>query len=527
MKRIAALLLVTLPAFCAMAQKITWSEDVACLVYTHCTRCHNNTNSIAAIPLTNYKEAWANRLAIQYYVENRIMPPYQPGTDKATYTHEKNLTQQEIDLIAAWADQGFEQGDSTKTPPVPPVQPIPQITSPDLSYRTPVYQVPDIVGFQYHNFVVPNTFSTDKLIKELELVPTNLSAIYSIFIYSDTSSIPLMLDAADTSAGYEAYATAGSPSAKLLYGWVAGNQVYRTPPNMALRWEANAHLILRFLYAEDALTKIDSTVLNIVFDSTGNARPIDIGTWLHHSTTLQNPPFYIPADSEKVFYEQYTLPTDVTLAGVSHWGQKICESMNCYAITPLQDTIELLAIEDHEDLWSEGIYYFNRLLRLPAGTIIYGEAHYNNTVFNPGNPFDPPRPFQAGMADSSEQMIFSFAFTPYRPGDENTIADSIVHYPHYLGCKPEHTVVTAVSGVSLDDFSIFPNPVTHILSIRPTQATGNHFTVSILNLLGEIVLNTTVRESSPEVDLSALHNGIYFLHIHSGNAYSTYKIIKQ
>lgn len=525
MKRIFALLLVTCFSFGAMAQKITWSEDVACVVYTHCTRCHNNTNSIAAIPFTNYKEAWSNRLAIKYYVENRLMPPFQPATEKVTYTHQKSLSQQEIDLIVAWADQGFEQGDSTKAPPAPPIQQTPKITSPDFTYYTPAYQVPNFVGFQYHNFVVPTTYNTDKFIKQLEVVPTNLSAIYSVFIYSDTSSIPRSLDSADASAGYEAYATAGSPTAKLLYGWVNGNDVYQTPDNMNLKWEANAHLIVRFLYAEDALTKTDSTLLNIVFDSSGNARPIEIASWLHHFKNLQNPPFYIPADSEMVFYEQYTVPTDVTLIGISHWAQKICESMSCHAITPLLDTIYLLTVEDHEDLWSEGIYYFGKLIRLPAGTKIYGEAHYNNTAFNPANPFDPPRPFQAGLADSSEQMIFSFAYTSYLAGDENIIVDSASHYPHYLGCKPEHTV-TAVSNVSLTGLEVFPNPVTQSLFIKlPYEVSKLEMT--LFNVLGEseqgIIIHNT-REAN--VDVSGLNVGIYFLQVKANDKILTHKIIK-
>lgn len=526
MRSLLVLLFVTLSSLGVEAQKITWSEDIACLIYTHCTRCHNNTNSIAAIPFTNYKEAWSNRLAIKYYVENKLMPPFQPSTEKVRYMHEKTLTQKEIDLIVAWADHDFAQGDSTKAPPVPPIQSIPEITSPDLTYRTPAYQVPNIVGFQYHNFVVPTTFSIDKFIKQVEVVPSNLSAIYSVFVYSDTSSIPLLLDAADTSKGYEAYATAGSSSAKLLYGWVNGNKVYHTPNNMALKWEANSHLIMRFLYAEDALMKTDSTLLNIVFDSSGNTRAIHIAPWLHHSSALQNPPFYIPADSEKVFYEQYTIPTDITMIGISHWAQKICESMNCYAVTPLHDTIELLKIDDHEDLWSEGVYYFNKLIRLPAGSILYGEAHYNNTLFNPGNPFDPPRPFQAGMSDSAEQMIFSFTYTPYQVGDENIVADSFVHYQHYLGCQPEHTV-TAVSNVSVSDLKVFPNPATQTLSIQLADEIPN-LKIKLFNVLGELKKELTTQYAREvNLDVSELNPGIYFLQVRANDKNLTHKIIKQ
>ena len=378
------------------AQDITWSEDIACIVYTHCSRCHNNTNSVAAIPFTNYEEAWSQRNAIRYYVQNKLMPPCQPETENISYSHEKNLTQQEIDLIVAWVNQGTNEGDSLKAPAPPVFNPlISQIDSPDVSSRIPAYTVPDFVGFQYRIFVLPDIFSTEKKISEIEILPTNLSAVYSVFLYSDTSSIPLKLDAADAGNGYENYAGIGSPSAKLLYGWVNGNHLYHTPPGMALQLDANAHLVVRILFAEDAGNKVDSTKINIKFNSTAT-RLIDVATLLDHNTNLQNPPFIIPADSIKTFYEQYIVTDDISILGVSHWAHKVASKMHSYAVTPTKDTLELLEIDDHEDLWSQGIYYFQKPVKIPAGSVLYGEAEYENTDFKSDNPFSPPHIKVAG-----------------------------------------------------------------------------------------------------------------------------------
>lgn len=512
------------------AQKITWSQDVACIMYSHCTRCHNNSGSIAAIPLTNYSEAWSQRNAIKYYVANRLMPPHQPSTERTQYANEKNLTQDEIDLITTWIDQGTNQGDSTLAPSAPVIAPLKsRIPSPDFSLRIPSYTVPDIVGFQYHCFVFPTTYPTEKKISEIEILPTNLSAVYSAFLYSDTSSTPLALDAAYPGNGYENYAGIGSPTAKLLYGWVNGNPLYKSPPNMAIRLEANAHLVLRILFAEDALTKTDSTAVNIKFDTSGTTRVIEIGSLLNYTTNLQNPPFVIPADSIKTFYEQYTVPNDITLLGVSHWAHKFCINMNCYAVTPVNDTISLLQIEDHEDLWSQGFYYFYKPVKIPKGTVLYAEAEYDNTSENPNNPFSPPHTIVAGITDTTEQMSVTFSYLPYQNNDENIVADTVQHQIHYLNCSSVHTIsgVQDIPTINIMDWIVVPNPANTTATIQFNNEVPSA-EVKILNVLGETVLYQTVKNTTEVLlDVTKLNSGIFFVQVTSGNKFYIQKIIKQ
>lgn len=505
------------------AQTVTYAEDVACIINTHCFNCHNNTNSLAAIPLTNYYEVWSHRLAIEYYVKNKIMPPYQPATHHTTYTHEKTLTQSEINLIVEWVKQGSVRGDSTLEPPLPVLNPLsPQISSPDFSYRTPAYTVPNFVGFQYHCFVIPNNYTVEKKISEIEILPANLSAIYSVFLYADTSSIPLTLDAADASNGYENYSGIGSSTAKLLYGWVNGNPNYHVPSNTAISLDANAHLVLRILYAEDAMSKIDSTLIQLKFDSTA-ARMIEVATLLNHNTNLQNPPFIIPADSMKSFYEQHTVTSDITLMSTSHWAQKLCASMMCYAITPSNDTIDILEIEDHEDIWSQGVYYFHKPIKIPAGSTIYGEAEFDNTTANYNNPYFPPQTITAGMGDTAEQMLFSFSYLSYQTNDENIITDTVVHQLHYLNCIPTHTVSISEAQEE-NNFSIYPNPTNDLLNI--TSPDNKVFSANIFNTLGEKMYSAQ-QIANCKLPVDNWNNGLYFIQINFNNQTLTKKIVKQ
>ncbi len=452
------------------------------------------------------------------------MPPYQPTLQEKKYIHEKRLTQQEIDIVVRWVEQGAKEGDSTLAPKASDiVDLVPQIKFPDFSERITPYKVPDTVGFKYRCFLLPGSFNEKKYISELEILPTDLSAVYSVFLYSDTSNKSFKLDLADTSNGYESYSGIGSSTAKLLYGWVNGNHLYKPPPGMSLELDSGSHLVVRILFAEDAMNKTDSTLVNLKFDTTSKTRPIYTVSLLQHDKNLLNPPLLIPADSIKTYTEKYTVPQDISIVGISHWGQKICSSMGCFAVIPKGDTINLLEIEDHEDIWSQGIYHFANPVKIPAGSILYGVAEFNNTYWNPNNPFDPPHTIKQGNTDTSEQMIFSFAFLPYKAGDEKLIADSIVHQKHYLDCEPRK--LNSVNSKAVEEgFKIYPNPSDGQLFISSNRP--EIFTVAIFNATGLRVFEKNYRTFA-SINMSDFPCAIYIICIKSNNKIITKKIIKK
>jgi hypothetical protein len=119
MKKATLLLLLSLAFFQSQAQTINWSEDVACIVYTHCSRCHNDQSSLAAIPFITYNEMYNQRNAIRFFTQNKLMPPYLPATHHSNYLVQKNLTAKEIEIIKQWVDGGCIKGDTTKAPSPP------------------------------------------------------------------------------------------------------------------------------------------------------------------------------------------------------------------------------------------------------------------------------------------------------------------------------------------------------------------------------------------------------------------------
>ena len=123
----------------ALAQVATWTDNIACILYTRCTSCHHD-GGIAPFSLMTYGEATSAAFGMQYAVNSGSMPPWPPDPAYRSFAHERVLTQEEIDLINDWVNNGMPEGDGTS--PMPPVYiSSEEITSPDLVITMPNFTV--------------------------------------------------------------------------------------------------------------------------------------------------------------------------------------------------------------------------------------------------------------------------------------------------------------------------------------------------------------------------------------------------
>jgi hypothetical protein len=95
-------------------------------------------------------------------------------------------------------------------------------------------------------------------------------------------------------------------------------------------------------------------------------------------------------------------------------------------------------------------------------------------------------------------------------------------------CLDEAAVVAAcVTGIDMIDaslFSVYPNPVNDIVNIVYDKPVTQ---VSVINMLGQTVLQKDMNTTHASVDIAALPSGSYYIHILTGDAFSTVKVIKQ
>lgn len=120
--RLLILAIGTLMAMASMqvsAQEApTYSRDIAPILQEKCATCHN-PEGIGPMPLMSYEQVRPFATLIKDRTSKRIMPPWHvdPTVGIQSFKNDASLSQDEIELIGRWVDEGAPQGDPAQLPP--------------------------------------------------------------------------------------------------------------------------------------------------------------------------------------------------------------------------------------------------------------------------------------------------------------------------------------------------------------------------------------------------------------------------
>lgn len=490
--------------------QITWSEHIGCLIYSHCTPCHND-NGIAPFSLQSYDDAYRFRYGMEPVISSRQMPPWPPAANYGDLAHERLLTEEEIALFKRWVEEGAKEGDPALAPTPPVITETREITDPDLSIKLPDFEIPDLRELDlYRCFVIPTDEPEDRFITGIEIIPGNRGVVHHVILFQDTTGIPLQLDEEDPDLGYTCFGGVGSDLAAMVSGWVPGSSAFFTPEGMGIYLPKGATLIAQIHYPEGSAGQVDSTRINIKFSEGDDLRRIENLPALNHFFGIDRP-LFIPANTRQTFHETFfPVPFKVIVTGIAPHAHLICESMKAFATTPAGDTIPLIDIP-HWDFEWQGFYQFKKPVVLPAFSTLHGVATYNNTSSNHHLPNDLPVDVSVGEATTDEMMIFFFSFAVYQEGDEDMIIDNRSHLPHYNDCSVGDLTLSVSDREQDNQFVIWPNPASDQLHIDLSTPTGSPYLFEIRDLRGSLVVQEKIKVTTTSLSLPPdIPGGIYF-----------------
>lgn len=529
--------ILLLTTYAGNAQQPTWENGIACIIYTHYSSCHNS-NSIAPFPLMSYQDALENVAGIQEDVNNGTMPPYPPDRSYQHYQDERYLSDSEKLAINQWIRKGVPSGDLSKalTPPV--FDSKSEITNPDFTVSIPIFTVPEITKDLYRCFVISNPFTEAHYISAIEVIPGNRSIVHHVQIYQDTAMIPVNLDSADILPGYDNFGGIGSQAAEHLTGWTPSTGALVFPDNMGILINPGSRIIVQIHYPVWAAGKVDSTRVNFKYlVSNRKTRILKVQKVLSTEKNLVNGPLVIPANKVKVFYEQYQLPVNenISCLGVASHAHLVCVSMKMFAVKPNGDTVPLLDIKNWDFHWQGG-YMFKKMILLPGGSTLYGEAVYDNTTNNPDNPNNPPKKVKRGASSYDEMMGFYLVTTDTKRGDENLAFDTTTRLATYNNCgfviRARALVATSITDNAKNiendmgkTVSIYPNPVHDKLHLAFKSAGAAK--VLVYNSNGQLVYQALAKQGSNQFHLQFLPSGFYFIKVLTSKTNTILKFVKQ
>lgn len=512
------LLLPLLIVFCSLnttcisAQSLTWAEDIAPIFYKNCVSCHRD-EGLGHFSLLGYDNAFSNRYAIQGATAEKRMPPWMPDPAFRQYAHENRLSDQEIQMISDWVDQDAPAGDLSQAPPMPVFSDVSEVGMPDHILQLPNYTV-TATDDEYRCFVVPTGLGQVKFLRGLEAIPGNHQVVHHILIYEDTTGQAKALDQqTPNEPGYINFGGPGVQGARLVGAWVPGSRTSLMPPFMGIRLNPGADLIVQMHYPKGVTGMNDQTKLNLFFTPSNQAiREVYLAPILNHAFSLQNGPLVIPANTTKTFYAKYKTQQAGSFISVAPHMHLIGRNIETFAVTPQNDTIPLIRINDWDFHWQGG-YSFQKVQKLPAQTTLHAYATYDNTMNNPHQPSNPPQLVTQGEATTDEMMLVYFSFMAYQPGDENIVLDSTL-----LQVAAKDLPNTSNN---IEQVLLVPNPTEGFATLRIGLAQPAELYVDVLDLQGRSLQHWDAPKAyaggtwQEQIDVSRLPAGTYMVRVRS------------
>ena len=388
---LAAVLAVPSAALAADAP-VTFTKDVAPILYKSCVECHRPT-MFAPMSLVSYDEArpWAR--SIKQRVVARTMPPWGADPAHGVFKNDPRLSDADVETIAKWVDAGAPKGDDKDLPAVPQFADGWTIGKPDAIFAMEEeFTIPATGAVEYKYFRVPTGLTEDKWIQAIEIKPGARAQVHHVIAFTQPAGQPLK---------------PGGELGPTNIGGVTPNKPGLTfEPGVARLMRGNSDIVMQMHYTTNGTETKDRTQVGIIYAKQPPTKVAGGGMAL-------NARFLIPAgDPNAEVKATTTLSRDITLTGMTPHMHVRGKDMIYIAHYPDGTTETLLSVPRYDFNWQLS-YQLKTPKVLPKGTQIEVIAHFDNSTQNKFNP-DPTKDVRWGDQTWEEMMIGFFS----------TIADS-------------------------------------------------------------------------------------------------------
>lgn len=373
---------------------LTFSKDIAPILYKNCVGCHRS-GEIAPMSLITFKEVrpWAK--AIREKVATREMPPWHPDSQYGKWENDRRLTQKEVDAIVSWVDGGAAEGNAKDLPAVPKFASGWQIGEPDIVFQMPTeFTVPAEGTVPYQFISVPTNFKEDRYIQALEARAGNLSVVHHI----------VMMVREPGQQGRQRGQTRNFNIADGILGALSPGQTpFLAKPGQAKLIKAGSQLVFQMHYTPNGTETKDRSIVGLIFAK----GPVEK---IVNSKAAFDVRFAIPPGADnhevKAVYEFEEDSHIISLMPHMHLRGK---DITYRAIYPDGRSEILLSVPRYNFGWQ--VYYYPvKPLAAPKGTRLEAVAHFDNSTKNLRNP-DPAKEVRFGEQTWDEMMNAFFDFT--------------------------------------------------------------------------------------------------------------------
>jgi peroxiredoxin len=371
---------------------VTYSNQISRLIQDRCLECHRQ-GQIAPLALGDYKSVagWGDMI-LEVVLEGR-MPPWHASSKYGHFANENRLSPEQKELVRTWVNNGCPEGNPADLPPPRkfhdnwflPREPDQVIYMADNPVDVKVEGVEP-----YKHYVVDPGFTEDKWVKLAECMPGNRAVVHHIIVYIKPPGQP---------AGKIGAGELDPRGYIFLAGFAPGTRPLVSPPGWAKKIPAGSQLVFEMHYTPIGTVQQDKSSIGLLF--------IDEQEVTHQMATSNAPNnrFEIPPhDANYRVESQRRFDREVTLLSLFPHMHMRGKSFRYELQAPGSEKREILLDVPHYDFNWQNSFIFAEPRQIPAGSVMYCTAYFDNSTENLANP-DPTKTVRWGPQTWEEMMI--------------------------------------------------------------------------------------------------------------------------
>lgn len=364
--------------------EVTYAGDVANIINENCVVCHRE-GGIGPMQLTSYEQVRPWAPLIQLKVANREMPPYSydHGLGLQDLQGDWRLSQEDIDMVTTWVNQGSPSGNLNEMPEMPDLPSLDdwnfedQFGEPDLVLASNPIDVPANGNDMWDKHFIESGLSEDRCIKAMQVKPRGDAK--SVVHHANTYFSEIDEDGNVTRSPVTEYAMG-------KWGEIMPQGVCRTfQANMPIQWDI--HLYPGGVGGAAPGTMIENNV-------------VELGIWLHDEDfessinqdlatyQLDQGNLFIPPHGTAMTQGFHTFDHPVRIDSFQPHGHLRMNAATLEIFYPETGRTEVISsISNWSATWHHShLYEPDVAPLLPAGAVMVIKQWYDNTENNPNNP---------------------------------------------------------------------------------------------------------------------------------------------
>lgn len=316
------------------AESVTFSKDIAPILFQYCAPCHR-PGEAAPFSLLSYEDARKHAEQIAIVTGKRFMPPWPPEPGYGDFAGVKRLSDRQIDLLAQWAKTGQAEGDRAALPPAPHFVEGWQLGQPDLvlHMRQP-YQMPASGVDVFRNFVIPVELKQTRYIRAMELRPGSKRAVHHANLIVDHARMLRERDGQDGQPGFPGMdvetEVSGEfdPDSHFLF-WKPGSPPQEEPQDMGWKLDPGSDLIVNLHLQPTGKPETVDVAVGLYF-ADRPAQRFPMLLQLEHDGALDIP----PGAAQFVVTDHLNLPIAVDVLAIYPHAHYLGKQIDAWAVLP-------------------------------------------------------------------------------------------------------------------------------------------------------------------------------------------------